>query len=199
MEDSMLNIMVTQRDGEVNSQNAHLLNPFKKLEGTHERYRSLGSTPTNKVSRPKEPWSDTQKKKFGFRTRRIELKSILESCSPKEQKYSSRMLHSIQMIQDNYDVENDEMQRCVDAYQEQLMVGVAEDKLQSISQIQERNRFQDQSNFDNFLNPDIINALISNDKNRIKTIIKNKKKKIWKPSKLELNKTVKNIINQSEI
>ena len=48
------------------------------------------------------------------------------------------------------------------------MVGVVGDKLQNIKQILESNRFQDESNYENFLNPEIVAALVANDKERIK-------------------------------
>ena len=112
------NFMITQRENEIFSPNGVHLNPFKKEKSQRDRYKSLGSMPSKDITKLKlkDPKSETEKKQFGFRTRRTELKSILESCSPKELKKSNEIYSSINRIQEEYDHENDNIQRCVDAY-----------------------------------------------------------------------------------
>lgn len=79
------------------------------------------------------------------------------------------------------------------------MIGVQDKKLQNINQIIENKRRQETDDYDNFLSPDIVMQLKSSDKNRVRAIVKNKKKSLWKPNRLELNRTVKNMIDKSEV
>ena len=85
----------------------------------------------------------------------------------------------------------------MDIFQEQ--VKVYNERAQNFIQIQEFNNKEEKNDYDNFLCPEAITSLKSVEKDRVNAIVKIKRKKIWKPNKLELSKVVKALINRSEV
>lgn len=78
-----------------------------------------------------------------------------------------------------------------------MLLGLNPSRLQNYKEIKEEKKLMDEDNYANFLNPDVIKQLISHDKEKANLFKRLKKKKLWKPNRLELSKKVKNIIEKS--
>ncbi|CDW84993.1 UNKNOWN [Stylonychia lemnae] len=202
-------VMVTLRDSEIGQASTTHINPFKKREIrslSKLKPKSQNNSPiklekirTRDRGETPQLSPEQELKSKNFKIKKFELKQIIEQCSPREREELIGIGAQIEKIKEEYDGENEEISRCLDIYQEQLLVGLSDNKLQNIAQIQENKRIQESDNYDNFLSPEIIAQLKSSDKKRIQTLIKSKKKKLWKPNRLELNRTVKNMIDKSEV
>eukprot|EP00347_Sterkiella_histriomuscorum_P023603 403334026 len=206
-------IMITLRDTDIGQTSPiHSINPFKTKDNTsltlqstaRIKFKSYNSSPIKQMA-PKTVKNHDLKsleqefKTKNFKVKKTELRSIIERCSSQERKEMQTINTQIEKIKENYDFENDDIAKCLEIYQEQLLIGLADNKLQNINQIQDTKRTQEQDDYDNFLSPEIVQQLKSSDKQRVRAVIKNKKKTLWKPNRLELNRIVKNMIDKSEV